>query len=212
MKKAILGKKLGMTQIFDETGKITPVTVIQAGPAYVVQIKNEENDGYNSIQIGMEELKPQHIKKAIAGHFKKAGLKPMKYVSEFRIDDITKYKIGDKLDASVFEEGELVDIQGQTKGKGFQGNVKRHGTTIGRMTHGSKFHRGTGSIGASATPGKVIKGKKMPGHMGRDTVTIQNLKIVKIDKEKNVIMVKGSIPGNKNTIVRIKDAVKAINK
>lgn len=209
MKKGMIGKKLGMTQVFDEAGRAIPVTVILIGPAYVVQIKSEEKDGYNAIQLGMEELKPQHIKKPIKGHFDKAKIKPMKYLSEFRLADISEIKIGDVFDASLFEEGELVDVQGISKGKGFQGVIKRWGQRRGRMSHGSKFHRTTGSIGASSTPSKVFKNKQMPGQMGGDKITIQNLEVVKVDKEKNVILVKGSIPGAKNTIVRIKNAVKA---
>lgn len=208
MKKAMMGKKLGMTQIIAEDGKVTPVTVIEVGPGYISQIKTEEKDGYNSIQVAMEELRPKKVTKPIEGHFKKANLRPMKYISEFKLSDISEYKIGDKLDSSIFTEGEFVDIQGVTRGKGFQGNVKRHGTTIGKMTHGSKFHRGTGSIGSSATPSKVIKGKKMPGHMGVVTVTMQNLEIIKVDNNKNVIMVKGSIPGPKKAVVKIKSTVK----
>ncbi len=209
MKKAIIGKKLGMTQVFDKAGKAIPVTVILAGPANVVQIKSLEKDGYNAVQLGMEELKPQHIKKAIKGHFDKANIKPMKYLSEFRLDDISNIKIGDVFDATLFEEGDLVDVQGISKGKGFQGVIKRWGQKRGRMSHGSKFHRRPGSIGASSTPSRVFKNKQMPGHMGRDTITVQNLKVVMVDKEKNVILVKGSVPGAKNTILRIKNAVKA---
>ena len=209
MKKAIIGKKLGMTQVFDKAGKAIPVTVILAGPAHVVQIKSLEKDGYNAVQLGMEELKPQHIKKAIKGHFDKANIKPMKYLSEFRLDDISNIKIGDVFDATLFEEGDLVDVQGISKGKGFQGVIKRWGQKRGRMSHGSKFHRRPGSIGASSTPSRVFKNKQMPGHMGRDTITVQNLKVVMVDKEKNVILVKGSVPGAKNTILRIKNAVKA---
>ncbi len=209
MKKGIIGKKLGMTQVFDEAGRAIPVTVILTGPAHVVQIKTEEKDGYNAVQLGMQELKPQHIKKPIKGHFDKAKIKPMKYLSEFRLEDISNIKIGDVFDASLFEEGEKVDVQGISKGKGFQGVIKRYGQRRGRMSHGSKFHRTTGSIGASATPSRVFKNKQMPGQMGRDVVTTQNLLVVKVDTEKNVILVKGSVPGAKNSIVKIKNAVKA---
>lgn len=209
MKKGILGKKLGMTQVFNKEGNAIPVTVISTGPAHVVQIKNKEKDGYNAVQLGIEELKPQHIKKPIKGHFDKANIKPMKYLAEFRLDDITNIKVGDVFDASLFEEGEKVDIQGITKGKGFQGVIKRFGQKRGRMSHGSKFHRRPGSIGASSDPSRVFKNKQMPGQMGKDIVTIQNLEVVQVDKEKNVILVKGSIPGPKNSIVKIRNAVKA---
>lgn len=209
MKKGILGKKLGMTQVFNKEGNAIPVTVILTGPAHVVQIKNKEKDGYNAVQLGIEELKPQHIKKPIKGHFDKANIKPMKYLAEFRLDDITNIKVGDVFDASLFEEGEKVDIQGITKGKGFQGVIKRFGQKRGRMSHGSKFHRRPGSIGANSDPSRVFKNKEMPGQMGKDIVTIQNLEVVQVDKEKNVILVKGSIPGPKNSIVKIRNAVKA---
>ncbi len=209
MKKGIIGKKLGMTQVFDEAGRAIPVTVILTGPAHVVQIKTIDKDGYNAVQLAMEELKPQHVKKAIKGHFDKAKIKPMKHLAEFRLDDISNVKIGDVFDASLFEEGEKVDVQGISKGKGFQGVIKRYGQKRGRMSHGSKFHRKPGSIGASSTPSRVFKNKQMPGRMGGVLVTTQNLLVVKVDKDKNVILVKGSIPGPKKSIVRIKNAVKA---
>lgn len=204
MKKGLIGKKLGMTQVIEESGLRIPVTVIEAGPCTVVQVKTEEVDGYNSIQLGFENLKPQHVRKPIEGHFKKANLKPMKYLKEFRLKNTEEYKVGDVLKVDIFEEGEKVNVQGKTKGKGFAGVIKRHGYGRGPESHGSRFHRRPGSLGASATPSRVFKGTKLPGQMGGNIVTIKNLEIVKVDVDKNVLLVKGSIPGPKGTIVNIK--------
>ena len=209
MKKAIIGKKVGMTQIFDENGTVIPVTVIECGPCPVVQVKTVETDGYNAVQLGFGEVKEHKVNKPNKGHFSKANIKPVKHLREFRLEDVSSVKVGDEIKVDTFEAGETVDIQGITKGKGFQGVIKRHGQSRGPMGHGSMYHRRPGSMGACSTPSRVFKGKKLPGHMGNTTITIQNLKIVKVDVEKNVILVKGSVPGNKGAILKIKDAVKA---
>ena len=206
--KAIIGRKVGMTQIFDENGTVIPVTVIEAGPCQVVQVKTTETDGYNAVQLGFGEVKESKLNKPEKGHFAKAGAKIAKHLREFRIDE-ADVKVGDEVNASVFTDGENVDIQGTTKGKGFQGVIKRHGQHRGPMGHGSMYHRRPGSMGSTSTPGRVFKGKKLPGHMGVETVTIQNLKIVKVDLDKNAILVKGSVPGNKGSILKIRLSVKA---
>jgi large subunit ribosomal protein L3 len=208
MKKALLGKKLGMTQIFDENGKVIPVTVIEAGPCTVVQVKTKDADGYEAVQLGFGEVKAKKVTKPAAGHFKKANVEPKKHLREFRLEEIS-YNVGDELKADVFTAGESVDITGTTKGKGFQGVIKRHGQSRGPMGHGSMYHRRPGSMGPTSTPGRVFKGKKLPGHMGMQQVTIQNLEIVSVDLDKNVILVKGSVPGNKGAILKIKDSVKS---
>ena len=208
MKKAIIGRKVGMTQVFDEKGNVIPVTVIEAGPCSVVQVKTEETDGYNAIQLGFGSIKEKKVNKPEKGHFTKVKVTPVKHLREFRLDDISNVKPGDEIKADVFAEGENVDIQGTTKGKGFQGVIKRHGQHRGPMGHGSMYHRRPGSMGSTSTPGRVFKGKKLPGHMGNVTVTIQNLKVVRVDMDKNVILVKGSVPGNKGAILKIRDTVK----
>ena len=195
MKKAIIGKKVGMTQIFDEKGKVIPVTVIEAGPCTIAQIKTVETDGYNAVQLGYGDVKESKVNKPEAGHFKKAKLTPKKHLREFKLDSIEGLKVGDELKADVFAAGDKVDVQGTTKGKGFQGVIKRHGQP--------------GSMGPTSTPGRVFKGKKLPGHMGTETVTIQNLDVVRVDLDKNVILVKGSVPGVKGAILKIKSSVKA---
>ena len=210
MKKAILGKKIGMTQIFDEKGKVIPVTVIEAGPCTVAQVKTEEADGYSAIQLGFVDVKENKLTKPEVGHFAKAKLAPKKHLREFRLSDIS-YNVGDEIKADIFTAGEMVDIQGKTKGKGFQGVIKRHGQHRGPMGHGSMYHRRPGSMGPTSTPGRVFKGKNLPGHMGCEKVTIQNLEVVRVDLDKNVILVKGSVPGAKGAILKIKDAVKAAN-
>ena len=206
--KAIIGRKVGMTQIFDENGTVIPVTVIEAGPCQVVQVKTTETDGYNAVQLGFGEVKESKLNKPEKGHFAKAGAKLAKHLREFR-GEVSDVKVGDEVNASVFADGESVDIQGTTKGKGFQGVIKRHGQHRGPMGHGSMYHRRPGSMGSTSTPGRVFKGKKLPGHMGVETVTIQNLKIVKVDLDKNAILVKGSVPGNKGSILKIRLSVKA---
>ncbi len=208
MKKAIIGRKVGMTQIFDETGVVIPVTVIECGPCSVVQIKTVETDGYDAVQLGFGEVKESKVNKPTKGHFSKASVKPMKHLREFKLEDVSAVKVGDEIKVDTFEAGETVDIQGITKGKGFQGVIKRHGQSRGPMGHGSMYHRRPGSMGSTSTPGRVFKGKKLPGHMGVDTVTIQNLTIVRVDLDKNAILVKGSVPGNKGSILKIKTSVK----
>ena len=209
MKKGLIGKKIGMTQIFDEKGNVIPVTVVEAGPCVVAQVKTIDNDGYDAIQLGFGDVKDKHINKPEKGHFVKANLTAKKHLREFRLDSIEGVKVGDELKANVFEAGEKVDVQGITKGKGFQGVSKRHGQHRGPMGHGSMYHRRPGSMGACSTPSRVFKGKKLPGHMGRLKVTVQNLDVVKVDMDKNVILIKGSVPGAKGAILKIKSAVKA---
>ena len=209
MKKGIIGRKIGMTQIFDEKGNVIPVTVIEAGPCVVAQVKTTENDGYNAVQLGFGDVKDKHINKPEAGHFAKAKLANKKHLREFRLDSVENYKVGDEVKLDIFAEGDKVDIQGTSKGKGFQGVIKRHGQSRGPMSHGSMYHRRPGSMGATSTPGRVFKGKKLPGHMGSVTVTIQNLEIVKVDTDKNVLLVKGSVPGAKGAILKVKSTVKA---
>ena len=207
--KTLIGKKVGMTQIFDEKGNVVPVTVIEAGPCSVVQVKSVETDGYDAIQLGFGAVKEYKVNKPVKGHFAKAKVTPMKHLREFRVSDVSSVKVGDEIKVDTFVAGESVDIQGITKGKGFQGVIKRHGQSRGPMGHGSMYHRRPGSMGPTSTPGRVFKGKKLPGHMGHVTVTIQNLDVVKVDMDKNVILVKGSVPGAKGAILKIKSAVKA---
>lgn len=207
MKKAILGKKIGMTQIFGEKGRAIPVTVIQAGPCTVVQIKQKNTDGYDSIKIGFEDISDKKISKPAKGQFTKTKITPKKFLREFRLDEIT-YNVGDEIKVDIFANGEFVDVTGTTKGKGFQGVIKRHGQHIGPKSHGSMYHRRPGSMGSTSTPGRVFKGKKLPGRMGTETVTIQKLEIVSVDVDKNLILIKGSVPGNKGSILRISNSVK----
>ena len=207
MKKAILGKKIGMTQIFDEKGVAIPVTVIEAGPCTVVQVKTKDADGYEAIQLGFGEVKEKKLIKPMKGHFTKANVTPKKHLSEFRLDEIS-YNVGDEIKADIFSVGETVDVTGTSKGKGFQGVIKRHGQSRGPMGHGSMYHRRPGSMGSTSTPGRVFKGKKLPGHMGVQKITIQNLEIIKVDMDKNVLLVKGSVPGPKGAILKIKSSVK----
>ncbi|NLC88068.1 MAG: 50S ribosomal protein L3 [Clostridiaceae bacterium] len=209
MKKTIIGKKIGMTQIFDESGKVIPVTVIEAGPCVVAQVKSVETDGYNAIQLGFGDVKESKISKPEKGHFAKASITPKKHLREFRVDTIEEYKVGDAIKADAFVAGDKIDVQGTSKGKGFQGVIKRHGQSRGPMGHGSMYHRRPGSMGSTSTPGRVFKGKKLPGHMGVQTITIQNLDVVRIDMDKNVMLIKGSVPGVKGAILKIKTSVKA---
>ncbi|MCT4508657.1 MAG: 50S ribosomal protein L3 [Tepidibacter sp.] len=205
----LLGKKIGMTQIFTEEGNVIPVTVIEAGPMVVTQIKNIENDGYNAIQVGFGDAKEKSLNKPQKGQFEKAGVSFRKHLKEFRVENLIEYKVGQEITTDIFEAGQMVDVTGISKGKGFQGVIKRHGQSRGPETHGSRYHRRPGSMGACATPGRVFKGKKLAGHMGVDKVTIQNLEVVRIDAEKNLILVKGAIPGAKRSLVTIKKAVKS---
>ncbi|MCI8392412.1 MAG: 50S ribosomal protein L3 [Clostridia bacterium] len=209
MNKTIIGKKVGMTQIFDETGMVIPVTVIEAGPCTVTQVKTVETDGYNSIQLGYGEVKEKRVNKPLKGHFQKSKLALKKHLREFRTDDLADVKVGDEIKLDVFEAGDKIDVQGTSKGKGFQGVIKRHGQSRGPMGHGSMYHRRPGSMGSTSTPGRVFKGKKLPGHMGCVTVTIQNLDVVRVDTDKNVLLIKGSVPGPKGAILKIKKTVKS---
>ena len=206
--KAIIGKKVGMTQIFDENGYVIPVTVIEAGPCTVAQIKSVDADGYEAVQLGFGDVKDKHINKPEKGHFAKSKLTAKKHLREFRVD-FSDVKVGDEIKADVFTAGDKIDVQGTTKGKGFQGVIKRHGQHRGPMGHGSMYHRRPGSMGSTSTPGRVFKGKKLPGHMGVQTVTIQNLDVVRVDLDKNVLLVKGSVPGPKGAILKIKATVKS---
>ena len=209
MEKAIIGKKVGMTQVFDEKGVVIPVTVIEAGPCTVVQVKTVEKDGYDAVQLGFGAVKEHKVNKPMKGHFSKGNVTPAKHLREFRVEDTAAVKVGEEVKADVFAQGDLVDIQGTTKGKGFQGVIKRHGQSRGPMGHGSMYHRRPGSMGPTSTPGRVFKGKKLPGHMGRVTVTVQNLDVVRVDMDKNVLLIKGSVPGAKGAILKIKSAVRA---
>ena len=208
MQKAIIGKKIGMTQIFSPEGKVIPVTVIEAGPCSVVQKKTVETDGYEAVQLGFGDVKEKHMNKPLSGHFAKSGVALRKVLKEFRLDEIT-LNVGDEVKADTFAEGECVDVTGISKGKGYAGTVKRWGTHRGPMTHGSGYHRGPGSLGACSSPSRVFKGKKLAGHLGCEKVTVQNLDVVKVDIERNLIIVKGAVPGPKGGIVTIKNTVKA---
>jgi large subunit ribosomal protein L3 len=225
MKKAILATKVGMTQIFDEHGVVTPVTVLQAGPCVVTQIKTVENDGYSAVQVGFvdkkekvvskdatgkKEIRNRHgVNKPEKGHFDKAGVSGKRFVREFKFENAADYNLADEIKADIFEAGDKIDATAISKGKGFQGAIKRHGQSRGPMAHGSKFHRHAGSNGACSSPSKVFKGKKMPGHMGSRKITIQNLEIVRVDAENNLLLIKGSVPGPKKSLVTIKESVKA---
>ncbi|SCG84103.1 50S ribosomal protein L3 [Proteiniborus sp. DW1] len=207
--KSILGKKIGMTQVFTEEGIVIPVTVIEVGPIKVVQKKTVEKDGYNAIQVGYGDVKEKRVNKPLKGHFEKASTEAKRYLKEIRVDDIDAYEIGQEIKADVFSAGDRVDATGISKGKGFQGAIKRHNQGRGPMSHGSKYHRGIGSMGGSATPSRIFKGKKMPGHMGHERVTVQNLEVIRVDAEKNFILVKGAVPGPKGGLITIKESVKA---
>ena len=209
MKKAILATKVGMTQIFNEDGVLVPVTVLQAGPCVVTQVKTVENDGYKAVQVGFVDKREKLVNKPVKGHFDKAGVSYKRYVREFRFENAEEYNVKDEIKADVFAAGDKVDATAISKGKGFQGAIKRHGQHRGPMAHGSKFHRHQGSNGSATTPGRGFKGKGMPGHMGNVQVTVQNLEIVSIDADKNLILVKGSVPGPKKSLVTVKETVKA---
>ena len=211
MNVALLGKKIGMTQVFDENNRLVPVTVIEAGPCPVTQIKSSEKDGYDAVQIGFRPQKEQRLSKAALGHFKKAGVDPVAELQEFRTKGEIDVNVGDLLTVEKFEPGQKIDIVGTSKGCGFQGVVKRYGFAGGPATHGSMFHRRGGSFGMCQWPGHVIKGKKMPGHMGDVQRTVQNLKIVKVIAEKNLILIKGSVPGSRGSLVTVRTAVKTKN-
>ena len=224
MKKAILATKVGMTQIFSEDGTLTPVTVLQAGPCAVTQVKTVENDGYSAVQVGFAEKKDRivnkdksgrkevvhrhGVNKALKGHFEKAGVSSRRYVRELKLENAEEYTPGSEIKADIFANGDRVDVSAISKGKGFQGAIKRHGQHRGPMTHGSKFHRHQGSNGACSSPSKVFKGKGMPGHMGCVRVTVQNLTVVRVDADKNLILVKGAVPGPRKALVTVKETTK----
>lgn len=208
MKKALLAKKIGSTQLFLEDGTFVPVTVLEAEPNIVIQKKTTDIDGYSAVQVGIGEVKQSKLTKPSKGHFEKAKVSPKKHLKELRLDDCDSLNVGDEIKADVFAVGDRVDISGTSKGKGFAGTVKRHNTSRGPMAHGSGYHRGVGSMGANSNPGRVPKGKKLPGHMGHEKVTVQNLEIVRVDVEKNMICVKGAVPGVKGGLLVIKNTVK----
>lgn len=209
--KGLIAKKLGMTQIFKDN-KAIPVTVLKAGPCYVIGKRTPEKDGYAAVILGFEETKESRMPKPLLGIFKKVGLKPLRHIKEFRVnpEELDKYEIGQVVSVDIFSPGEKVDVTGRTKGRGFQGGVKRHGFRGFPDSHGSRYHRAGGSIGSTTFPGRVFKGKTMPGHMGDEQVTIQNLEVVEVYPEKHLILVKGAVPGSANSLVIIKDAVKAV--
>ena len=209
MKKAILGKKLGMTQLFNEDGVMIPVTVIEAGPCVVVQKKTTETDGYEAIQVGFDDKAERKMNKPMKGHFDKAKVAYKKNLKEFRLDDISSFNVGDVIKSDIFAAGEMVDVTGTSKGHGYAGTVKRWGTHRGPMAHGSGYHRGVGSMGACSDPSRVYKGKKLPGHYGNVKKTIQNLYVAKVDAERNLILVKGGVPGPKGGLLVVKEAIKS---
>jgi large subunit ribosomal protein L3 len=209
MSKAILARKVGMTQIFNEDGVLTPVTVLQAGPVVVTQIKTEENDGYNAVQVGFEDIREKLVNQPRKGQFDKAEVSYKRFLQEFKVDSVEGYELKQEIKADIFTAGDKVDATAISKGKGFQGAIKRHGQSRGPMTHGSKYHRHAGSNGSASDPSKVFKGKKMPGQMGHVRVTVQNLEVVRVDAENNLLLVKGSVPGPKKSLVTIKESVKA---
>ena len=209
MKKAILATKVGMTQIFDENGTLVPVTVLQAGPCVVTQVKTVENDGYSAVQVGFVDKREKLVNKPVKGHFDKSGVSYKRFVREFRLEDAENYNVKDEIKVDVFAAGDKVDATAISKGKGFQGAIKRHGQSRGPMAHGSKFHRHAGSNGSATSPGKVFKGKKMPGRMGGVKVTIQNLEVVRVDADNNLLLIKGAVPGSKKCLVTVKNSVKA---
>ena len=209
MEKKILGKKIGMTQIFTETGVMIPVTVIEAGPCAVVQIKTADKEGYDAVQLGFGTKKEKNTTKPLKGHFQKASVDTVRVLREFKVESTADYTLGATVTVSVFEAGDVVDVSGISKGKGYQGVIKRHGKSRGPEAHGSGYHRGVGSMGSGTTPGRIPKNKKMPGQTGLERITVQNLEIARVDAERNILLVKGSVPGAKGSVVEIKKAVKA---
>ena len=206
MVNIILGRKLGMTQVWDEDDNVVPVTVIQAGPCTISQGKTKATDGYDAVQIGFGEIKPQRVNKPLAGHFKAQGVEPMRYLREVRVEDASEYKTGDQVTVEIFADSKAVDVTGTSKGKGFQGTIKRWNFSRGPMTHGSRNQRRPGSIGQCAYPARVRKGLHMAGHMGNERVTVKNLKLVRVDAEQNLLLVKGAVPGGKNALVQVRMA------
>lgn len=210
--KTLLGKKIGMTQVFTEDGQVVPVTVVEAGPEVVTQIKTVETDGYNAVQVGYEDQKAHRVNKPMTGHYEKAGVAPKKHLAEFRIEDGETYELGQEITVADFEEGMKIDITGISKGKGTQGNIKRHGHHRGPMSHGSKHKRLAGALAAGTFPSRVFKGNKAPGRMGRDKITVQNVVLVKVIADRNLMLVKGAVPGKKGGVVRIRPAIKGQDK
>ena len=210
MKKAILATKVGMTQIFNEDGTVIPVTVLQAGPCVVTQVKTQENDGYSAVQVGFGDKREKLVNKPMKGQFDKAGVSYKRFLKEFKFEDAESYELGQEIKADIFAAGDKIDATAISKGKGFQGAIKRHNQSRGPMAHGSKYHRHAGSNGACSDPSKVFKGKHMPGHMGNVQVTVQNLEIVRVDTENNLLLVKGAVPGPKKSLVTIKETVKSL--
>lgn len=208
MKKAILGKKVGMTQIFTESGVVIPCTVIEAGPCMIIRKKSEENDGYDAICVGFDDVRPKLANKPKTGEFAKVGVSPKRYIREFRLDDCADYEVGTELKADVFQVGDFVDATGKTRGRGFTGPIQRWNYSRGPMTHGSHYHRGVGSLGSASDPARVFKGTKMPGHYGNERVTVQNLEVVRVDKERNLLLIKGAVPGKRGGLITIRSAVK----
>ncbi|NLC07779.1 MAG: 50S ribosomal protein L3 [Syntrophomonadaceae bacterium] len=208
MSKGILGKKLGMTQVFSETGQAIPVTVIEAGPCVVLQKKTPNQDGYSAIQVGFGDIRESLVNKPMKGHFQKAHVKPLRHIRELRTDEVEGFQVGQEIRADIFAPGELVDVTGTSKGKGFAGGIKRHGFHRGPMKHGSKYHRRPGSLAAKG-PGRVFKGRKLPGHLGAVRVTVQNLEVVRVDAERNLLLLKGAVPGPRRGLLVVKSAVKA---
>ncbi|WP_088228155.1 50S ribosomal protein L3 [Desulfosporosinus sp. FKB] len=208
MSKGILGKKIGMTQVFTSEGKVIPVTVVEAGPCPVVQKKTVASDGYNAIQLGFSVLRESLVNKPRQGHFQKASLKPMRYVREFKVNDIDNYELGQEVNVDLFAVGDKVDVVGTSRGKGFQGMIKRNSASRGPMAHGSKYHRRSGSLGAKG-PARVFKGRVLPGRMGGERVTVQNLEVIRVDLDKNLILIKGAVPGAKKSLLILKPSVKA---
>ena len=208
MSKGLLGKKVGMTQVFTTEGRVIPVTVVEAGPCPVVQKKTVATDGYNAIQVGFSLLRETLSNKPRKGHFKKASLKPMRYVREFKVSDVESYEIGQEVKADLFTVGDKIDVVGTSKGKGFAGMIKRHNASRGPMAHGSKYHRGTGSLGAKG-PARVFKGRELPGRMGGERITVQNLEVIRVDVDKNLILIKGAVPGANKSLLILKPSVKA---
>ncbi len=207
--KNILGRKLGMTQVFDENGNVIPVTVVEAGPVKVIQKKTEEKDGYNAIQVGFMDISERKVNKPLKGHFDKAGVEYKRYIREFRVDNVDEFEVGQEIKVDVFEAGDKVDVTGTSKGKGTQGPIKRHNFSRGPESHGSKYHRGGGARAAAAYPGRVFKGSKGMGRMGNERVTVQNLEVVRVYPDKNLLLVKGAVPGPKGGLLMIKKSVKS---
>ena len=209
MTKGILGKKVGMTQFFTEAGELIPVTVVEATPNVVLQLKTIENDGYEAVQLGFDDLREVLSNRPAKGHVAKANATPKRFIREFNNVELSEYEVGQEITVDVFKAGDIVDVTGTSKGKGFQGAIKRHGQSRGPMAHGSRYHRRPGSMGGASFPSRVFKGKALPGQMGGDRITIQNLEVVKVDAERNVILIKGNVPGSKKSLVEIKTAVKS---